>query len=211
MKPNYQLLIGTTNQGKLAEICEVLGHLPIELLSPRDLGITEHPEETGSNYEENARLKCDFYAKKSNIQTLAEDSGIEIDAFPNELGFKTRRWGAGANVSDEEWLKHFLTELKKHPPELHRATFICTTALNYEDPKTHTTRMDIFTGSCTGKLLTEPQTAIPHGIPLSSCFIPDGFDKVYAALNPSEKNRISHRGRAIHQVRDFLENYVRIL
>ena len=202
MKPTYELLIGTTNQGKFAEISEVLSMLPIKLFTPDDLSITEHPEETGSNYEENARLKCDFYAQKSNLPTLAEDSGIEIAAFPNELGFKTRRWGAGAHATDEEWLTHFLTELKKHPEELHRATFVCTAAFKLP----HNDTIHIFQGACPGRLLTTPQTAVPHGIPLSSCFIPDGFDNVYSALTPEEKNRISHRGRAMHQVRDFIEN-----
>jgi XTP/dITP diphosphohydrolase len=196
-----QLLIGTTNKGKFGEIREVLHHLPLHLLTPQEIHITEKPAESGANYEENARLKCNFYFEKSNrLPTLAEDSGIEIAAFPGELGFKTRRWGAGENAGDEEWLTHFLAELKKHPDELHRATFICTAALKLPDADT----IRIFHGKCPGRLLTSPQTTVPHGIPLSACFVPEGFDKVYAALTPEEKNGISHRGQAIHQVREFL-------
>lgn len=197
-----KLLIGTTNKGKFKEITEVLHTLSLELLQPQDLGIVEQPEETGSTYEENARIKCQFYYNQSgHLMTLAEDSGIEIDAFPGELGITTRRWGAGPTATDEEWLTHFLVELKKHPPELHRATFHCTAALILPGEET----IHFFHGACPGKLLAEPQTDIPHGIPLSACFVPDGFGKVYAALTPKEKNRISHRGRAVHQVRDFLE------
>lgn len=200
-----KLLIGTTNKGKFREISEVLHALPLELIQPQDLGITEQPEETGSSYEDNARIKSLFYFERSgHIMTLAEDSGIEIDAFPGELGLKTRRWGAGPDATDEEWLAHFLKELKKHPPEKHRAQFICTAALTWKDDQ-EKNQTKIFHGTCPGFLLTEPQTDIPHGIPLSACFVPDGFDKVYAALTPEEKNRISHRGRAVHQVRDFLD------
>lgn len=197
-----QLLIGTTNKGKLKEISEVLNTLPIELVTPDGLRMVGQPEETGNSYEENAIIKCNFYYDQSHsLPTLAEDSGIEVAAFPGELGLTTRRWGAGANATDEEWLRHFLTELSKHPQELHRATFVCTAALQLPgEPVPH-----IFRGTCPGRLLLEPQTAIPHGIPLSACFIADGQTHVYAAMNPTEKNKISHRGSAIHQVKNYLE------
>lgn len=195
-----QLLIGTTNPGKFKEISEVLSTLPIELLTPQGLGIQGQPEETGINYEENARIKCQFYYDQSKgLATLAEDSGIEVDAFPGELGLTTRRWGAGPQASDEEWLRHFLAELAKHPQELHRATFVCTAALQLSGEATP----HIFRGTCPGRILLQPQTAIPHGIPLSACFVADGQTKVYNALDPIEKNKISHRGWAIHQVREF--------
>lgn len=200
----FKLLIGTTNKGKFHEIGEVLLSLPIKLMTPQELNITTSPEETGTTYEENARIKSHFYFEASGgIPTLAEDSGIEIDAFPDELGLKTRRWGAGKHATDEEWLAYFLEELKKKPTDKRTARFHCTAALTLGG-ETH-----IFHGECPGILHTEPKTAIPHGIPLSACFQPDGFDKVYAALTPEEKNSISHRGRAIHQVRDFLESYLK--
>ena len=89
----HQLLIGTTNKGKFKEISEVLNVLPVELLTPQGLKIVGQPEETGENYEENARIKCQLYYDHSGqMPRLAEDSGIEIDAFPGELGMKTGRW-----------------------------------------------------------------------------------------------------------------------
>lgn len=204
------LLIGTTNKGKFGEIREVLGSLPIKLITPIDLRITDSPVESGNDYETNAQIKARFYFEKSientkkshntdNIAVLAEDSGIEVDAFPGELGHFTRRWGAGENASDAEWLDYFLKKLSEKPPELHTARFICTACLIWEGKEY------IFTGECPGKLLEKPQTPLTHGIPLSACFLPDGYKKVYSALTPQEKNTISHRGRAIHQVRDFIE------
>ncbi len=204
----FELLIGTTNKGKFLEIGEVLASLPIKMITPQDLGIIESPDENGGTYKENAKIKSAFYFEKSKIATLAEDSGIEIDAFPNELGLKTRRWGAGAEASDEEWLDYFLKELKKKPREQHTARFHCTAALTIMNKKTGKTETYTFDGICPGFLHTEPKTAVPHGIPLSACFQPDGFNKVYAALTPEEKNKISHRGRAMHQVADFLKEYL---
>ena len=203
------ILIGTTNKGKFHEIGEVLLGLPLQLITPQEKQITESPEETGGTYEENARIKSLFYFEASGgIMTLAEDSGIEIDAFPNELGLKTRRWGAGEHATDDEWLAYFLEELKKKPEEKRAARFHCTAALTLQNGTSLETH--VFHGECPGFLHTEPKTAIPHGIPLSACFQPEGFEKVYAALTPEEKNSISHRGRAIHQVRDFLKQHLQV-
>lgn len=192
-----RILIGTTNKGKFNEIKEVLGDLPIELITPDQLEITESPEETGGNYIENAVIKARFYYEKSGgITTVAEDSGIEVEALPGELGLKTRRWGKGENATDEEWLMHFLETIKKL--ENRKAVFKCTAAIVHKNITHH------FTGECWGKLLTEPQVPPPKGIPISACFVPDGFTKVYAALTPQEKNLISHRGKAISRLRPLL-------
>lgn len=191
-----KILIGTTNPGKFQEIHEVLGDTH-KLLMPKDIGIDEVPQETGKTYKENAIIKANFYSEKSGGMTvIAEDSGIELEAFPGELGYLTRRWGKGENASDEEWLKHFLEIMQK--TENKNAVFRCTTAI------IHKGETALFVGQCHGKILPQPQTTIPKGIPISSCFLPDGFDAVYAALTPTEKNRISHRGKAMMQVRDFL-------
>lgn len=191
-----KILIGTTNPGKFKEIHEVLGDAH-ELIMPKDIGINETPQETGTTYKENALIKANFYYEKSgHTTTIAEDSGIELEAFPGELGHLTRRWGKGENATDEEWLTHFLEIMQETQNK--NAVFRCTTAVIHNGETT------IFVGQCHGKILSQPQTAIPKGIPISSCFLPDGFDKVYAALTPTEKNKISHRGRAMMQVRDFL-------
>ncbi len=96
-----QLLIGTKNRGKHIEIGEVLGDLSIELLSPADLKISIDPEETGSTFAENALLKArHFFEHGGAVPTIADDSGIIIDALQGELGIHTRRWGAGADATD---------------------------------------------------------------------------------------------------------------
>ncbi len=203
------VLIGTSNIGKFREITEVLenmtpGKKP-KFILPQDIGITQSPEETEETYEKNAILKAQFYARQAQEKTgesifvLAEDSGLEVEALPGELGHKTRRWGAGEKATDAQWLEYFLAVMEqKHN---HRATFHCVAAV-YNNK---TQEIKTFQGACDGTILLKPQTPLPKGIPISACFLPDGMDKVYAALNPTEKNRISHRGRAIHQAKDYLE------
>lgn len=213
---NFTLLIGTTNKGKFREISEVLSTLPIKLISLQDLAAAATtnstanatPHESGSTYAENARIKSAFYYAMSNgIPTLAEDSGIEIDALPGELGIHTRRWGNTTDnvadaMTDEEWLFCLLNKLKEFPPEKRTGRFHCTACLTINGKHT------FFTGTCEGTINIEPQTAIPHGIPLSSCFQPIGFNKVYAALDPDEKNRISHRGSAMHAVKKHISQII---
>src|SRR3989338_5920977 len=127
MKQKVPLLIGTSNPGKFKEIEEMLEGLPAELLRLDMIDITEQPAETGEDYATNALLKARFYAKKSGMITLAEDSGIEVYAFPGELGHHTRRWGKGEHASDEEWLDYFLKKLKQQSDR--RATFFCSAAV----------------------------------------------------------------------------------
>jgi|WetSurMetagenome_2_1015567.scaffolds.fasta_scaffold245969_2 XTP/dITP diphosphohydrolase len=193
------VLIGTMNPGKFMEIMEVLGDLPLNFCTLRDLGINENAEETGETYEDNASAKAKFYHRRSGILTIAEDSGIVVDALKGELGVKTRRWGAGENANDEEWISYFLEAMKDVPPDRRTARFICAAAAVDRDGE-----VKYFRGEAEGVITSGLEAPIYAGLPLSSCFRPVGFDKVYAALTPNEKNAVSHRGKAMKQVRDFL-------
>jgi len=167
---------------------------------PKTLGINAAPAETGSTHLQNAKIKAKFFHKKSNeLPTLAEDSGIEVKYFKNQLGHKTRRWGKGEKASDHTWLNHFLKEMKNVPRNKRGAEFKCCAVLIWQD-KPH-----IFYGSCKGKITRHIEAPILKGLPLSSCFKPNESKKVYAALSTKEKNRISHRGKAIRKAKTFLE------
>ncbi len=83
---------------------EVLEDLPFKFVSLNDEHITEDVEENGETYEENAIIKAEFFGRLTSLPTIADDSGILVDALEGELGVKTRRWGAGAQASDDEWL-----------------------------------------------------------------------------------------------------------
>jgi len=196
-----KLLIATGNRGKFTEIMEVLHDLKnFEFISLFDLGIENDVEESGTTYEENSLLKARYFFEKTGFMTLAEDSGIEVEALKNELGVKTRRWGAGERASDADWLKFFLERMADE--ENKHAKFICVPTLIWGSKSDE---MVQFRGETWGAILDAPQTEIPYGIPISSVFLPDGAEKVYAALTLQEKNAISHRGKAMHEVKIFLQ------
>ena len=194
-----KLVIATSNPGKFREIMEVMHDVPFEVVSSKDLNLNNDVVEDGDTYELNARKKVEHYFGQTGFLTLAEDSGIVVDALAGELGVKTRRWGAGENATDEEWIDYFLDVMKDVPDEKRTARFICCAALMDRDGK-----IQIFNGVTEGILTHELQAPIYRGLPISSCFKPQGFDKVYAALSIDEKNRVSHRGKAMHAVRDIL-------
>ena len=193
-----QLLIGTNNQGKHTEISDVLGDLGFELLKPSDLKIAIDPEETGYTYAENALLKArHFFEHGGSIPTIADDSGIIIDALQGELGIHTRRWGAGASATDEEWITYFLKRMASE--ENRKAHFISNIA--YIDAS-HTEH--VFEGICEGTITPTLEADYLPGLPISACFMPAGFDSVYSAMSIDQKNAISHRGRALQQLRGAL-------
>lgn len=199
LRKQKQILIATSNKGKFAEIMEVLGQLPYEILSLQDAGIRSFYEEDGATFEENALGKARHYARLTNLLTIAEDSGIVVDALKDELGIKTRRWGAGANASDEEWIQYFLEKMNKIHEANRGAKFVCCAAILDEKGQEA-----VFNGETYGSITKQLEAPLYPGLPLSSCFKPADFDKVYAALTKAEKNKISHRGKAMWQVYDYL-------
>ncbi|MFH0770540.1 MAG: non-canonical purine NTP pyrophosphatase [Candidatus Peregrinibacteria bacterium] len=223
-----QLLLGTNNRGKIIEISEVLKDLPIEIVSPRSLSMTEDPEESGKTFEENAIQKAKFYFSRTGLPTVADDSGIIVEALKDELGLHTRRWGAGQNATDEEWIDFFLKRMRKEKNK--RACFICTLAY-ISSPKTGSplpagkprrsratwqaggvgeglgvrqATAKVFEGRCSGVITDSLEADYLPGLPISACFKPDGFDCVFSALKIEQKNSTSHRGRAALQLAGYL-------
>lgn len=196
-----KLLIATKNPGKFGEITGVLRGLPFEFLFLKDLPFGSRDfEEAGETFCENALGKARHFAGLSGFLTLAEDSGILIDAFPGEFGVKTRRWGLGESASDGEWIEHFMKTMESVPGKKRGAKFVCHAVLVDGDKEFS------FEGETSGVITRKLMAPILPGLPLSSCFMPSGFDRVYAALSREEKNAISHRGQAISKARRFLES-----
>lgn len=192
-----KILIATGNQGKYKEMMEVLGELPIEFVTLKDLGMENDAEEDGETYADNSWKKAEHFYKKTGITVISEDSGLEVSALKNELGVKTRRWGAGENASDEEWIDFFLKRMKSE--EDRTAKFCCVTTFYDGEDK------EQFFGESHGELAKKPLCEIPKGIPVSALFIPQGKTTAFAAMSNDEKNAISHRGQAIHALKKFLE------
>lgn len=192
-----QLLIGSNNAGKVEQCRRQLQALPIQLITPEEYGIHLQPAETGSTYAENARIKARFFYEHSELPTFADDSGIEVDALQGELGVKSRRWGAGPNVSDTEWIEFFF---KRMETETNRAARFVSTICYIDANGTE----HMFIGTCEGTVLNFIKAPYPNGLPLSGCFVPTRFSRVYTELTTEEEAQVNHRGKALQQLQEFL-------
>ncbi len=192
-----KILIATGNKGKKKEMLSFFqGIKGIEFLSLKDFPEGEEPEEDGQDFEENAMIKAKYFAEKFNISTLGEDSGLKLTAFPEKFGLKTKREIQAKD--DNEWLRKFLEMLEG--AEDRTATFY--SGIGYFDPETKTEKT--FLGKTSGIITEFPQTPLEHGIAVSSVFIPDGGDNVYSAMTKNDKNKVSHRGKSVRQMGEFL-------
>src|SRR3989338_3583944 len=123
-----KLLLATRNLGKFLQIKAQLQDLPLDLISLNDVTVDDSKlTEDGSTLAENALKKARFYAQSTKLTTLADDSGIIVEALNNELGVKTHRWGLGEKVSDQEWVEYFLKRLAADTNR--KAYFVCHACL----------------------------------------------------------------------------------
>ncbi|MFA6458655.1 MAG: non-canonical purine NTP pyrophosphatase [Patescibacteria group bacterium] len=211
----FQLLLATANPSKARELSAALADLDCEILTLKDFPKITLPPEDGAAFEENARIKAEFCCAQTGLPALADDSGILVEALPGELGVQTVRFGAGENASDEDWLAHFLARMENKKNR--RAKFVCVLAL--ANPPARFARLPFcqrgieggfgktlfFRGEVTGEILEKIGAPILPRIPLSSVFRADGAEKVFAAMNKSEKAQFSHRGKAVEKLLNFLD------
>jgi XTP/dITP diphosphohydrolase len=196
-----RLLIATHNRGKLREYAELLAGLPFELLTLDDVGIRDEAAETGATFIENARQKAEAYAHQSGRLTLADDSGLEVDALGGEPGVHSKRY-AGADRSDAERNQILLTQLRAIPRGRRRARFRCTIVI--ADPGGHWWSSE---GTCEGEIAFEPRGT--HGFGYDPIFILKEGGRRMAELTTEEKNRVSHRARAAQGARKVLKELAR--
>ncbi len=200
-----KLLIATTNPGKLAEIRRFLSDLPVELVSLSEAGISDNAEETGATFEENARLKASYYAKKSGLPTIADDGGFEIDALGGEPGVKSHRWVTSERESSDEELIAYTFERMKDVPEGRRGAQL-RLVLALSDPSgtvTETTQ-----DSIRGIVPLKPSAVRHEGFPYRSIlFIPE-LNKFYdhESFSPEETERYNHRKRALDKIRPAIRS-----
>jgi XTP/dITP diphosphohydrolase len=198
-----KILIATGNNGKKKEILDFFENLTgFEFLSLQDFPQSEEPEENGQTFEENALLKAKYFAKKFNIPTIGEDSGLILEVLPEKFGVHTRRTIQAD--TDTEWLEKFLQMLEKEKNR--RAKFF--SAMAFFDPNKDVKKVVI--GECGGEILLKPMAEIEKGVPVSSIFLSDGAELVFSAMGKDEKNRISHRGKSTTQMAEFLQGFLNI-
>jgi XTP/dITP diphosphohydrolase len=196
-----KLLIATNNPGKVREYRILLKGVPFELVSPLSVGIKTVVAEVGKTFEENARLKARTLAKESQLLTLADDSGLEVDALGGEPGVMSARY-AGEKATDAERINYLLAKLTDVPEDKRTARFRCVIAITRPEGKT-----EICSGECSGFIALEPHG--DNGFGYDPIFFIPEMSETMAELPMAVKNRISHRGRAAKKARRLLYRIAR--
>ncbi len=194
-----KLLLATNNQGKVREYQSLLEGIPFELVTPAQQGVHLEVPETGSSYEENARLKAVAFANTSRLLTLADDSGLEVDALNGEPGIRSSRY-AGEGAGDADRVKYLLNKLRDVPQEKRTARFRCVIAIAFPDG-----RVEFCSGTCEGIITFSPRGE--EGFGYDPVFYFPELKKTMAELSMDVKNRISHRARAAMEARKFFEKF----
>lgn len=181
------ILIGTSNPGKLREYGEIFADLPLRLLSPRDVGLeTLEIDEPYETFAENAVHKARAYAQASGFAAFADDSGLMVDALGGRPGVYSARYGG---PTDRDRYMKLLGELEAVPDEQRTARFICISAV------AHGEQVETAEGIVEGRIAWQPGDPA-GGFGYDAVFVPKGYNVVFSELPPGEKHEISHRGRA---------------
>lgn len=191
------LLLATTNQGKYREICDIFSDLSLQILSLQHYENVPDVVEDGQTFFANAIKKAVSYATFANVMTLAEDSGLAVDALDGQPGIYSARF-AGPNACDTDNNHHLLKELEGVPLEKRTARYHCAAVL------VDATGQELFRadGQCEGFIALEPSGE--NGFGYDPYFIVKEYNQTFGDLDPTIKQRISHRAQAMQQVKDFL-------
>ena len=194
-----RVVLASSNKGKLRELSALLAPLGYDVVTQNTLGI-DTPPETGDTFAANALLKARHAAALSNLPALADDSGIEVDALGGRPGIYSARY-AGESASDQDNLLKMLAEVQGIPESRRTARYQCVIAFvrTAADPKPILAK-----GTWEGTLLSQPRGL--GGFGYDPIFVPGGFDRTAAELDPAEKNSLSHRGQALRALMDQLQN-----
>jgi XTP/dITP diphosphohydrolase len=198
-----KILVATHNAGKLEEIQALLRDLPAELVTPDHLNLDLAIEETGSTYAENAALKAGAYARASGLLSLADDSGLEVDALDGQPGLHSARFAPWPGASDADRRKLLLAKLQTKPrPWL--ARFRCVVAI-----ASPAGEVRFAEGICPGEVIQEERGE--NGFGYDPIFFIPELGKTMAELDMPEKNALSHRGRAVKAAYPILDKMLKNL
>ncbi len=192
-----KLLIATNNKGKLEEVRALLAGLPVELVTPAQVGVDLRVTEDGLTYAQNAEKKAIAFALRTGLVSLADDSGLEVDALGGAPGLYSARYLPKPGATDAGRRAYLLSNLRGKPrPWLARFRAAISIAVPKESVQT-------VEGECPGEIIPEERGSGGFGYD-PVFFIPE-LGRTMAELNMDEKNRVSHRARAIMKARPILE------
>jgi XTP/dITP diphosphohydrolase len=194
-----RLLVATTNTGKLREIRSLLEGVPVELITLRDIDPIEEPEETGATFEDNARLKARYYADRSGLTTVAEDSGLVIDGLDGEPGVRSARF-LGPDASYPERFAEIGRRLDGPPVKNRAARFVCALAVAEDGHIVYEAR-----GTVEGEIAREPRGV--HGFGYDPIFYYPPYGTTLADVAEDAKLAVAHRGQAFRALAGWLQRF----
>ena len=207
MSERPRLLIATHSAHKLAELRELLGLDQAVVVSLDDVGIADEPDETGETFETNARIKARFGARWTGLLTLADDSGLEVDALGGAPGVRTRRY-AGPSATDQDNNQKLVRALDGLPPERRGARYVCVLVLaipRLDAGERAALQLRAVRGTTRGRIAVAPRGT--GGFGYDPIFEPDGEapgGRTFGQWSAAEKNAVSHRGRAARRMAPIL-------
>ena len=191
-------VLASKNPHKLQELQAILGGLGIEVVLESALGLDIDVDETGTTFEENSRLKAEAVMRAANMPTIADDSGLMVDALDGAPGVYSARFGPkGHDGTDDERIAYLLERMQDIPDERRAARFVCVITCLWPDGREIVAR-----GECSGRILHEKHGA--GGFGYDPVFYLQEYGMTYAELPAGKKNEISHRGCAL---REFVRLY----
>jgi XTP/dITP diphosphohydrolase len=194
--PTRDLLLASQNPGKLVEMRHLVAGLRFRVVGPRDVGLFEAPEETGSTFVENATQKALHYAGRSGLLTAADDSGISVDALDGEPGLYSSRVG-GEGASDHDRNQFLLSRLLGVAESERGARFTSAVVVARGDTVLFEVQETV-----EGRIALEPRG--PNGFGYDPLFFYPPFGKTFGEVAAEDKDKVSHRGKAFARLREFL-------
>jgi len=191
-----KLLIATNNKGKIIELRDLLKETGIELITPADINLILEVEEDGTTYAENAAKKATAFADASGLISLADDSGLEVDALDGAPGLYSARYHPKAGANDADRRAYMIENLRGKPLPWN-AHFHATIAIAIPNQDVH-----IVEGNCYGEII--PEERGNGGFGYDPIFLFPELKKTMAELGMEEKNRLSHRAKAVMNAIPFL-------
>lgn len=191
-----KIVFATTNEGKVKEIKEILKDFPIEVVSMKEMGITADIEENGTTFEENSLIKARALAKLTGLPALADDSGLEVDYLNGEPGIYSARY-LGRDTDYDYKNNYIIDKLSEAKGEDRSARFVCVISLVLPDGREFVER-----GVVEGLIGYEQKGE--NGFGYDPIFYLPEYGKTSAELPPDEKNKISHRGKALTAMKKLI-------
>ncbi len=196
MKKIKEIIVGTNNIGKYREICDLLPK-SIKKYSPKDFKLLT-PKESGKTFKENALLKARFFSNKTNLVSISDDSGLEINMLKGKPGIYSARWGGKKNNFNLAIKKIYknMYKTKKNWKKNNGARFVCSLAIYYPDGK-----FKVVEGYIRGTISIKKKGT--KGFGYDPIFIPSGYKKTFGEMRPKFKLNIDHRSKAYKKIKSF--------